>query len=98
MLDVFAADLAQAADLHARNLPRPEQGISGRSADTEFSGELVRAQESFGFFSLWARKYPITSVAARLPPHLVTGSCPRAARVVPLRLPRPYTCCPGRVR
>src|SRR5215211_3371447 len=50
---VFAADLAQASDLHARNLPRPEQGIGGRSADAKFLGKFVRAQKFLGFLGLW---------------------------------------------
>src|SRR5215213_8509172 len=95
---IFAADLAQASDLHARYLSRPEHRIGAGSADAQFTGELFRAQEFLGFFGLWVRKHPGTSLAATLPLHLVPGSCPRAARVVPLRLPRPYTFCPGRVR
>src|SRR5215212_1447746 len=80
---IFAADLAQASDLHARNLPRPEQGIGGRPAYAEFLGELFRAQEFLGLFGLWVRKHPGTSVEATLPLHLVSGSCPRAARLSP---------------
>src|SRR5829696_4198852 len=81
---IFAADLAQSSDLQARNLPRPEQGIGGCPAYAEFLGELFRAQEFPGFFGLWVRKHPGTSMEATLPLHLVSGLCPRAARVVPL--------------
>src|SRR5829696_8563065 len=95
---VFATYLAQTPDFHAWDGLRPEEGIGGRSTDAQFSGELVSTQESFGFFGLRARKHPVTSVAAKLPLHLVvTGSCSCAARVVPFRLlPRPTFVNPAR--
>src|SRR5215204_2551068 len=97
-LKVFATYLAQTPDFHARDGLRPEKSVGGRPTNAQFSGELVSTQESFGFFGLRARKHPVTSVAAKLPLHLVvTGSCSCAARVVPFRLlPRPTFVNPAR--
>src|SRR5215204_3822399 len=82
---VAAANLPQTPDLHARNLPRPQQVIGGRAAHAELSGELFCAQEFLGSFGLRVRKHPDTSVAVSLPlSRWCRGRVPAAARVVPL--------------
>src|SRR3712207_315858 len=84
LLNVRATHLLQPPDSDARDLTRGQLAVGVGTTEPEEVRQFLGTHQVFGLFSLWIWGHQDTSGAVSLPLHLVSGSCPRAARVVPV--------------